>query len=366
MSRFRMSVPLLLILLTVGSVLGVVIALVLTGWLSLEHLDNLQETVSNDTLEDLAHNVTEHTNSLVLAGANLIAASTPEKLEEVSASIAADKAAMVEQLEILEGTSHEDRLERIRNHVGLLSANIELIEGGRPEMIRLIAEGGEHTHRSLGLLAELDAAISTSLDDQFYYMMTGNREFAASTQASAGPIFKEDLANYRYIASLRADTIHAAGLLSTAGAIRNAALVGVLQEDYRSASHRIKDSLEHLPANDDLLLTPEVASLARLIIEAGEGEDNFFESLEARLQQTDEEMRLIEANKEIGDELIREINALFEDVREISDDADEASAETVARGRNILLGLGAIDILGTLLAGWYFVFRSWLRMGQEL
>jgi hypothetical protein len=88
---------------------------------------------------------------------------------------------------------------------------------------------------------------------------------------------------------------------------------------------------------------------------AGEGEGNVFQAMDARLNLVSSENELIAANKAILDELLREVDALVEDVRQ-GDSGSGQTADTPERG--ILLALGVIGVLGTLLIAGYYGSRG--------
>ena len=73
--------------------------------------------------------------------------------------------------------------------------------------------------------------------------------------------------------------------------------------------------------------------------------------MDARQKLVSSENELIAANKAILDELLREVDAMVEDVRE-GDSGSGQTADTPERG--IVLALGVTGVLGTLrIAGFY-------------
>ena len=77
--------------------------------------------------------------------------------------------------------------------------------------------------------------------------------------------------------------------------------------------------------------------------------------MDTRLNLVSVESDLIAANKATLEELLREVDALVEDVRQGDSDSGQA-ADTPERG--ILLARGAIGVLGTLLIAGYYGSRG--------
>ena len=351
--QFRISMP--LILVTVAA-LAAFIVLTVIGWLSFERLGDQQDTVNNGAEAlSAALGILNYANSLAAVGSKSTDALTPEDLVENSASIAADKVALAEQLALLKGGDYGNRAERIQNHADSLVSGIELIEGGRPELIRLIDEGNENYRRLYyGFNKNLDAAIVTSVDDQIYYMMTGYRA-GESTQPDPASFSMEEFLRYRYISELGADARYGRGKLLAASSINSPRIAALVQEEYETASQRMKSELKYLSVNGGPALNPEIIPLVREMLAAGEGEGNLFETLQLKFRLISKERKMIAANAKTLGMLHGEVDALVEDAQQRAASAD--SSQTMSTARALLLALGVVGIVGTLLAGWHIGFR---------
>ena len=129
----------------------------------------------------------------------------------------------------------------------------------------------------------------------------------------------------------------------------------VIREAYDSTAQRINNSVGYLAENGVPRIDPQLIPLVRQMISAGGGEGNVFQAMDAHLNLVSSENELIAANKAILDELLREADALVEDVRQGTSISGQA-AGTLERG--VLLALGGIGMLGTLPIGGYCGSRS--------
>ena len=252
MNGFRTSASQLL---AAGAALVIVIAAVATGWLATDRLDSRAATSDNTETLAAAFGVARHAGSLVSASAvRTNFRMTPDSLEGISASVAGIETALYEQLEILEASGQGAQ---IRQHVDALVANAELIRSGRPELLSMLKDGeSELRNFRYGFSKDLEAAMTTSMDDQIYHLMTGYDDFGMPIQATSDPISVEVRRLF-----------HMANLMSTQGVamikLRGAAvlpfahMIPYIQEDFESEVRSIQRSIQYLSENGAPNLHPE-------------------------------------------------------------------------------------------------------------
>jgi len=189
--------------------------------------------------------VSRHSNALALIGSvetNLNM--TRESVIASRTAVAEHKTRLSEQLAVLDGGRYAARMEKIREQVGLLVSNVDRIEAGRPDLLRSLLAGTRNS-QELNMLTvrELQPALNTSVDNQFYYMMTGRSEFRDA--ATGDPMNREELLRYHHLASLQRSVTVGHLILAAAYRMPNPPLVtsvegGVrFRRSTRQERHRI-------------------------------------------------------------------------------------------------------------------------------
>ncbi len=358
MRQFRISTP---IALTAGAALVIVVAAAVIGWVIIERLESRLASNDDTLVLAAAFGVARHSGSLVSASSTPTAIGiTPQALSEISDAIASNSAALQEHLAILEQYEREGRTARIRDIANSLVSNTGRIESGRPELARLINKGtAELRELRYGFAKHLVAALDSSLDDQIHYMLTNYDASGTPVEPASAPISKE-IEQLYHISNLSASQWPAGSMLRAAGVYPSRHLLVSLQEDYESSAQRLEASMGYLSENGSSNLHPEAIPLLDRMLDYARGPENVWDEADVRLQLSDAERGLLVANEQILEELLVEVSALVEDVRQESD-ANTASAsaqQTIYTARIILIVIAVISVLGTLFAAWYFGARS--------
>ena len=168
--RYRISTQLYV---GIGGAVVLTVAASLVGWFSFNSVGNSQSQVNEESIPEVvaAFGVAQHSATLVAAAPRLTAATTPEDLVRVAASIEEAYASLEEQLALLgvesegqpvllrwgcrqsiediQANDSANRFERIRANVDTLILNIHATEDGMVELFEL-------TRRRDALRAELD------------------------------------------------------------------------------------------------------------------------------------------------------------------------------------------------------------------
>ena len=231
-------------------------------------------------------------------------------------SIDNDKTELRRQIKSLEGRGHDDRVSRISERVDSLISNVDEIEQGRPDLLRAMLAGAQNRQKlSITIARELVSAISDSLDDQFYYMVTGRSDSRDGNTTSAEAFTQEEFLRYYHVAALLGSTGSAVYSLSIAAGMSDPTLVTRIEESFGSSAHIMSRSIEYLSENGGPDLHSKVIPLAMKLINAGTGQDNYFDALKARLDMAESERKLIAANGGILESLQTELDALVHDVQ---------------------------------------------------
>ena len=380
--RYRISTQLYF---GIGGAVVLTVAASLVGWFSFNSVGVSQSLVNEESIPEVvaAFGVAQHSATLVAAAPRLTAATTPQDLGRVSASIEVASTSLEEQLALLgvesegqlsfgegaqsivenEATDSADRFERIRANVDTLISSIHDIEDGMVELFVLTTRREALRAELTELRIRLDEIMVPAVDDQFFYTMTGYLGLE-DPPADRGEHFSDsELAHYRYLQGLHADAITAIQLLESAFAVSDAPLIEPLRERFESAKGSIERSLSALQESP---LHNEVEPIIARLFELGTGDDNGFDLLVRELRIIDIQQQNLGKNRDISVDVLAEVDGLVSAARTGADEAAQASTQAILTGRTLLLAITAVSIIGAFLIAWGFVGRILLRRLQML
>ena len=362
-SRFRISAQLYA---GIGGGVLLTIAASLVGWYSFDRVGDAQTRINEDTIPGIAaaFGVARYAGTLVSAGPQITAASTPEEFENVSASIEEAHAAFENELALLEQTGGEDsRFPAIRAHADSLIDNVEAITEDKDRLLEVTSRTEEMLTDLAKLRADLDRIVVPGLDDQLFYTMTGYRELGQQPSLRSEHFSEAELGRYRHLSEMQADGNIAAHLLASASNLSDPPAVEPLQERFEAARGRIERSLIGLERTP---LRAEVTPLYEQLFGLGLNADTGFDLLTRRIRLEQRQGELLDLNRDIALELVTEVDALVASAQSSAQQATESSAEAILTGRTLLLTISAFSIGGALLIAWLFVGRVILRRLQML
>ena len=306
-----------------------------------------------------AFSVAQQSGALVAAAPRLTAAATPEDFARIAASIAEDRRAFEAQLAVLTRRGADAaRFERIRAQGGALIANVRAIEDSVAERFSL-AERSEALRAEIAVLQhELADALIPAIDDQLFYAMTGYRKLGEEPAPRALHLSEEAFTRYRHMAELQENATIAIQLLTRALDLSDAPLLEPLQERFESAVGKIEHNLSALGAAP--LRDKVVPAFARLV-ELGLARDQGFDLRAQELALAERQTGLLASNHDLAVGLVAEAEGLVSAARANTRNATRASSQAILVGRNLLLALSAISVVGAALIAWLFVGRVLLR-----
>lgn len=357
MGNARVTVPLII---TALGALAAIVALAVIGWVAIGNVND--QAQDGDHVETLAAvvEISRLSNSLAAIGSvESNASMTRESLTESRNSIANYKAGLTGQLTALEGRGYEGRVSAISERVGDLVSNVEKIENGRADLLRALAAGEESRQRLAAATTRLLVpAIWGSLDDQYYYMLSGRSESRGEDVTLRESFRPQEFLRYDHMATLQGTIVAAHSYLSIAARMNDPTLVTNVEEAFGTAALRMQRSLLFLSQNGGPDLNPRVLPLAKNLLDAGMGEDNYFDALRARLSLAVGERELIAANEQIVDGLNTEIDALVQAVGSDYSASLEDSDQAASTGRLIMLIVGIAGAVVTVLGAGYLGFMG--------
>ena len=359
MAQLRITAPLLIGAL---GALAIIIASAVAGWLVIDNLE--AHNRSSGDAEILADIAAVNKLSGTLASAASVATNarmTPESTAAARAAIASNEAQLSERLLGLAGRGYDGRVERIRQQVALLTANVSRIEDERPALLAAIL-AGERSWQQLLFSTnwKLLPVISSSLDNQFYYVMTGKSDFRDAAPAASGTLSEEEYLRYWHLATLMEWTFsaHRSLLAANLSSQDDPTRLANNEESFDTAAQRMEHSIAYLAENGGPDLDPEVIPLANRLLAAGAGENSALDAMRLRASMVARERQLIAANRQVLAGLQGEVDGLVAAVQQSSAAAAGRYGQAASNGRIIILVIAIVGIVGTLLVAGYSGFKS--------
>ncbi len=343
--------------LGIGGAVFFTIVASLVGWVSFDRVGDVQSRVNEGSVPEMAaaFAVAQQSGALVAAAPRLTAAATPGELARIAGGIADDRRAFETQLKALTGAEGDaSRSESLRRSGEALMANIEAIEASMAMRFELAERHQARLREVTALRGRLVGGLIPLIDDQLFYAVTGYRQLGQPPAPPGEHLSQAAITRYRHFAELRADATTGAQILAAALNVSDASLLEPLRESFEATARGIKRRLSRL--GDGALGTRLTEPFGRLIA-LGEGPDNVF-GLRARELAIDGRQRnLLERNRSLAVELVAAAEGLVRTARVSVREATLASAEAILTGRNLLLLISAVSVVGAVLLSWIYVGR---------
>ena len=259
-------------------------------------------------LQSAALSIVNHAHSLTSVGSvPTHAGMTRESLTQDGARIVRHKAALTQQLRILDGRGDSDRVEHVTSLVNRLIRSVESIQSGRPKL--LLALQAEQMNRSELRRASsvLAPATEGSVDSQFYGLVTNLPDDEAMGSAD---LTRRNILDYSATHNLSANLVLGNTFLVIASLMQGPEHVARLQESFDTIANRIDLALEYLRENTVPGVSNVILNLAEDVRDAGSEGNDYFERLEARLELVAKERALIEGSDSTLKQLLVQVDAL--------------------------------------------------------
>ncbi len=334
----------------------------LVGWFAFNRVGNMQSQVNEYSVPEMeaAFAVVQQSGALVAAAPRLTAADALS-FADVAARVDAERDAF--ELALAELRDKGETYERIREHGAELIANTEAIKESVLAGFQL-AERSEAVRAELAVLENrLAVVLTTAIDDQLFYAMTGYRNLVDPRDARAQHFSTAEFDRYRQLASLRREASIATQLLASTFSMSDSPLIEPLRERFEAAIGGIERSLAALAGSD---AGQAVAPLFARLEELGVGEQGGFNVRTNALQLVDRQRALEERNHNLEVDLVADVESYVATARASVDEATGRSTEAILTGRQALLGLNVVSIIGALLIAWLFVGGVILRRIDRL
>ena len=339
--------------LAIGLAVALTFAASLVGWFSLNEVDRSQARVNDESVPEIvaAFAIAQYTGDLVTATDRLGAATTPEELAQVREYIENLSPNLMEQVRFLSQSkgataSDVELLGRIEAESVSLLESVSAFERTLLESSALAVESTNLRYQLADAREIWHAVEAATLGDELEYLVSTPQQQP------------DELRSLLHVS----DDINAAELaLSNASIATDVSSIeshrGSFERAFASAELRIAE-LAHLPAHGNL--SRALASFATLGVEV----NGIFDIRQRELQVTQESDRLWNVSYQRALSLIDDVNTLVASAQVRSQDAADASNETIGLARVLLLGISIVSLAVALLVAWLLVSTMLRRLSR--
>ena len=347
--------------LGIGTAVALTMMASMVAWFSFNQVGDAQREVNEVAVPEIAaaFGVAQQSGTLAAAAPRLTAAETPEAFAAVTASIAEERASFADQLEALTSHSMENEsFQRISESGNTLISNIGMIEESVARRF-VLEEQSLRLRRELEeLQLELAGILVPALDNQLFYTTTGYRSIEEPAAPRSEYLSEIELQRYRHLAELQTEATVSTRILSNVFNLSDADRLEPLLERFESASGGVERSLAGLGTSP---LRQRLEPVFDQLFELGSGQEKIFQIRGEDLDLMAQQRALIESNRDLAVELVAEVESLVNSAQASTQEATVASTQTIQVGRQLLLALNAISLIGAVLIAWLFVGNVLLR-----
>ena len=339
--------------LAIGIAVALTFAASIVGWFSLNEVGLSQSRVNDESVPEIvaAFAVAQYTGDLITATDRLSTASTSEELAQIQEYIESVSPNLLEQVTFLSQSK------------GATDTDVELLARIQTESESLIDSVSEFEST---LLESYDLEVE-SLD--LRYQLADARQVWHSIR---GPVLAAELAyltetsqeepkEMQILLQLSDDVETAELALSDAAIAVDSTSIELLRDSYEQASTSAEQQLAklaHLPSHDNL--SRAFAGLASL----GVGSSGIFDVRLRELHLAERNQQLLDDSYERALSLIDDVGSLVLSAQLRSQDAANASTQTISLARVLLLGISTVSLAVALLVAWLLVSSTLRRLGR--
>ena len=345
------------IYLAFAGAVALTIAAALVGWFSFDSVGEAQRRVNEISVPEMAaaFGMAQRASTLVDSAPRLTAASGPQDFNVVATDVGEANVGLVNQLAQLQGLeAGEGNYDQMRSYVDSVTENVHAIQAGKvasfPRDTRL-----QTLDREINRIGqEIDNALLTAVDDQFFYIMTGFYSLGEPAHPRSEYFSTAEFAEYQVLSQLQGNASLVTRLLQGAFGISDPALIGPLEREVQAARERIERDLALV---QDAALADRVDQLLAGLFRLGIGEQGALELLKNKLDTEIAQRELLAANRGIAVELLDEVDAFVGSVNANVEDSALQSEQAVFAGKVILAAISGASVGGALLIAYLFIGR---------
>ncbi|MCY4188364.1 MAG: ATP-binding protein [Bryobacterales bacterium] len=324
------------------------------------------EAMNENTVPDMAaaFSVAQRVGALVDAAPSLTLVDSVSEFAERRGEVGEqlrDFEASLQTLASRRGESEGIRRIRVRGQE--VSANMQAIEVSQERVFELVAQRTLISEQIDRINVVLANRMSTMIDDQFFYTLTGYLKLGEPPAPRAEHFTEEEITRYRLMAELRESAAVTSQLVANAMTISDEVQLRTLEDRFETASSR---TLRNIKQIGELQSGSEIVALFASLFELSAGPEGLLEVRQKELALLGQQDALLERNREIATGLVVEVEGLVAGLRAGTQRAAQLSAEAIRTAIVLLLGLNLFAMAGAGLIGWLFIERHLLRRLRNL
>ncbi len=349
-----------------GVAVAVTVAASAVGWMTFNQVGDEQNRVNDRNVPDLAASfaVAQRIGALVDKAPRLTVTQSAEEFESVREEIDRERQAFEERLgELAQRRGQSEGVRRVRVWGRAMTSNISAIEESEMELLRVAEILEAQRARLRDVNAELNQALTTLIDDQFFFAMTGYRDMQSQPADRNGTFLDAELDRFRRLAALKAGADLGSQILANAFGVEDADLLVPLREGYEAASVQIGRELDVIQESEMAL---EVAELFETLFEVTVGDGGVFDVRTTELEINRLQADLLAENRDIATNLISEVESLVSVLSSGTLAATRSTSEAVRTGRTLLLAMIVVSVASAILIGWLFIGRHLVSRLERL
>ncbi|MFB9268330.1 methyl-accepting chemotaxis protein [Bradyrhizobium erythrophlei] len=131
-----------------------------------------------------------------------------------------------------------------------------------------------------------------------------------------------------------------------------------IEKDFKAGRERIKSNLEDLPNNPSLVA---VRDTAQKLLALGEGKSGVFKVREKELDSIDYGQTILDETRKLNVGLGISVQQLVDGVQKETDASTFQARQQISFATTVMIGLGALTLVGSFLFVWLYVGRNILR-----
>lgn len=347
--------------LGLGGAVALTMAASLVAWIISGRIGDAQEQFNEGSMSDMvaAFGVAQRVSALADSAPRLMLAQSPAEFEAVQAEGKVVRTRFETSLAALARRRGESEgVRRVRLWGRTMTSNIELI--GELVARRLeLSEVGATLRDELQVVdASLAMLLETVVGGQSPGAMTNRQGLDEPSSPRALPCTDGEVDRCRQLSGLKEGVAIGSQLLASAFSISDPNLLERLAERYEDTSRQLRLSLAALGMEE---FGTEAAPLFERLARLGAGENSIFDFRARELAVAQQQSELLARNREIASALVSEVEILVEGFRTNMRIARGPATNAIRTGRNVLLALNLISVVGALLIAWLFVGRYLIR-----
>jgi methyl-accepting chemotaxis protein len=340
---------------------GMAIVISAVAGLVLGQLGKAMEDLSGQDIPRLAASLQLQAQSASLAsqGPALLASRSADALAEHSKKMKQTQQVALAKLgEITELGADKNVVAALGETVKNIDDMIKSLGSAARERLDVVALHDKQYDALRGAQAGFVAAASPAMMDAQTQInaVLGSAELVADDATQAARTIEQ-------LGNVIASGHQAASDMNAALSANSSDTLDAIEKDFKDASARVKSNLESLPKNSG---TKALAAAAQKLLALGEGKERVFKTRQKELDANDYGDVILEETGKLNVGLGISVQQLVDGVQKETDAATWQARKKISFATLVMLGLGALTLVGSVLFVWLYVGRNILRRIRSL